>query len=184
MAEMRRWRFLIPNDIPIYGYIYDVKSETCGSSGSHEGWSGKLGGNRYWSRPSHEPFDRFFRIEDAGSVGISGSQGADEPTIGITAPMTDKPLLRDRYWAEPPPDQLHGSGPGSLSITTSGQRHRTPAAARAKPTVFRRGLGRSCNANRSARQKGASMWSRLSGSNRTPTANVAEAKRSNASVVH
>jgi hypothetical protein len=28
------------------------------------------------------------------------------------------------------------------------------------------------------------MWSRLSGSNRTPTANVAEAKRSNASGVH
>ena len=72
---------------------------------------------------------------------------------------------------------------GSLSITTSGQRRRTSTEVRAKPTVFRRGLGRSRSANRSARPKGASMWSRSSASNRTPTANVAEVKRSNASAV-
>jgi len=74
-------------------------------------------------------------------------------------------------------------GYGWSSTTTSGQRRRTSAAVRAKPTVFRRGLGRKRSANRSARPKGASMWSQSSGSNRTPTANVGDAKRSKASAV-
>jgi hypothetical protein len=45
------------------------------------------------------------------------------------------------------------------------------------------GLGRRRSANISARPKGASIWSRSSGSNRTPNANVAEANRSKASAV-
>ena len=40
------------------------------------------------------------------------------------------------------------------STMTSGQRRRTSAEARAKPTVLRRGLGRKRNANRSARPRG------------------------------
>src|SRR6202022_1984993 len=75
------------------------------------------------------------------------------------------------------------SADGPLSITTSDQRRRTSAEVRAKWIVLRRGLGRRRSANRSARPKGASMCSRSSGSNRTPTANVGDAKRSKASAV-
>jgi len=39
--------------------------------------------------------DRFVRIEDAGSG--DRLPAADEPTIGVTMPMTDKPVRRDRY---------------------------------------------------------------------------------------
>ena len=52
-------------------------------------------GERAYGFEPHEPFHRLFRIEDAGSGDRLPAAG--EPTIGITMPMTEKPLLRDRY---------------------------------------------------------------------------------------
>jgi hypothetical protein len=72
------------------GEIISERRATSNRNGGrhHRGFAGDF--------PRNPQFHRLFRIKDAGS-GDRWLPGADEPTIGITMPMTDKPVRRDRY---------------------------------------------------------------------------------------
>src|SRR6202030_3038399 len=109
--------------------------------------------------------------------------------IGLSHPAPDRlgsrfEFARQRLRCSPRSDQINHLSPELRRIGSVTLRHRWHLLLKWKGVHQTGSTPRRRSPNRSARPKEASIWSRLSGSSRTPTANVAEVKRSKASAEH